>query len=108
MKGQTQIVVDGYTRFCLTAIVVLLTVLIVGLWTEGPSLTDEASAARKKEPIPMVKTIEKAQRDKTAEVVGVTNQKLDKIIQLMESGKLTVVVANLEGEQGEKAPKIKR
>jgi len=109
MKGQTKIVVDGYTRFCLTAIVVLLTVLIIGLWADGPSVTDEASAARKKkEPIPMVRAIEKAQRNQAAEEIKMTNRKLDRIIQLMESGKLTVVVANLEGEQGEKAPKIKR
>ena len=42
MKGQTRIVIDGYTRFCLTAIMVLLTLLVVGLWSDGPALTGPA------------------------------------------------------------------
>jgi len=39
-----KVVVDGYTRFILTAIAVLLTVLAVGLWHDSPSSLGEAQA----------------------------------------------------------------
>jgi len=96
MKGQRQtLVVDGYTRFCLTAIVVLLTVLIVGLWADGPDLADRAQA--KDDKVPMVKMSALAQRAKLIAAAEQTNQKLDKLVNLLASGKLEVVVSNLEG-----------
>ncbi len=39
-----KVVVDGYTRFILTAIAVLLTVLAVGLWHDSPSSLGQAQA----------------------------------------------------------------
>ncbi len=35
-QRKIQISIDGYTRFCLTAIMVLLTVLVIGLWADLP------------------------------------------------------------------------
>ena len=105
MSGQKQtVVIDGYTRFCLTAIMVLLTVLIVGLWAEGPDLADRAAAKEGK--VPMVKTSALAQRTKLIAAAEQTNQKLDRLIRLLESGKLEVIVSNLEGDDAGK--KIKK
>ncbi|MBN1844897.1 MAG: hypothetical protein JW810_04380 [Sedimentisphaerales bacterium] len=39
-----KVTIDGYTRFLLTAIAVLLTVLAVGLWFETPSTVPAAQA----------------------------------------------------------------
>ena len=102
MKGQKhRLVVDGYTRFCLTAIMVLLTVLVVGLWAEGPDLTGRSEAAPKPKMNLSAETKYRAailagQRELT-QAAQQTNQKLDKLIRLLESGKLEVVVSNLEG-----------
>ncbi len=102
------VTVDGYTRFCLTAIVVLLTLLIIGLWADGPQLAREAAAVRPAGEagtgprVPIVSSTESAQRDKMISGIQGTNQRLDKLIRLLESGKLKVVVANLEGGDDKK------
>ena len=92
------VVVDGYTRLCLTVIAVLLTVLIIGLWGAGPIKPSHGLAAP---PRP-------AERDATGignpaeqrmamvRAIGQTNDKLDEIIRLLKDGKIKVVVA--EGE----------
>ena len=107
MKGQTRIVIDGYTRFCLTAIMVLLTLLVVGLWSDGPALTGPAEAAPKRgaAKVPLVSSSAIGQRDKLVTAAEATNRKLDKVVQVLESGKLTVVVGNLEDLAGEKPAK---
>ena len=99
-KPQRTIVVDAYTRFCLTAIVVLLTVLIVALWASGPDLAGDCTAAVKRTPVKVLEGQPNAwgQRQKIVESNQSNGRKLDRIIGLLESGKLTVVVANLEGK----------
>jgi hypothetical protein len=113
MKGCKQtVVVDGYTRFCLTAIMVLMTVLIIGLWAEGPDLAGRAEAGPRRPAeatgtkVPMVTETARAQRDKIILACQQTNQRLDRLIRLLESGKLEVIVSNLEGEDAGK--KIKK
>ena len=44
-QRKIQINIDGYTRFCLTAIMVLLTVLVIGLWADIP-FTPAAQAVK--------------------------------------------------------------
>ena len=92
-----RITVDGYTRFCLTAITVLLTVLIVGLWADSPGPAPAAAAAKP----PAERQLKGipdsgAQRMAMVRELQATNSKLDKLIGLLQSGKLQVVVANLE------------
>jgi len=78
--------VDGYTKFCLTAITVLLTVLIVALWAERvpagrtaqgrvPSLDSSGQRAT------MIKELQKG------------NAKLEELISLLRSGQVKVRVS---------------
>lgn len=102
MQAQAQpskIMVDGYTRFCLTAIAVLLTVLIVGLWAEGPD-PDRAAAAGARPAEGQAKGIPDsgAQRMAMIRELQTVNGKLDKLVGLLEGGKLQVIVANLEAK----------
>jgi hypothetical protein len=89
------VTVDGYTRLCLTAIVGLLMVLIVGLWATGPvSLTGQTVAAEI-EPAGKDRGVlpnAGAQRLAILQAIQTTNGKLDRIANLLESGKLRVTV----------------
>jgi hypothetical protein len=83
----TKTVIDGYTRLCLTAIAVLLTVMVIGLWahTPGPS---EATAAE------MPRGFDAAgQRRSILEAQQETNKKLGELIELLRSGQAKVQVA---------------
>ncbi len=74
--------VDGYTRVCLTAIAVLLTALVIGLWAEIPASVDARAAE------PFLNT--SAQREETKKAIDGTNDRLDKIIDLLKSGEIKV------------------
>ncbi len=89
-EGRT-VRIDGYTRFCLSAIVVLLAILIVGLWAEGPisPIPDAAGANVSKTPSGILPNAG-AQRMDMIKAIGVTNDKLDKIISLLKSGNIRV------------------
>ena len=96
---RTTVKVDAYTRVCLTAIAVTLTVLIVGLWATAPvSLTERATAAEAPGGIPDAG----AQREAVIRAIMTTNSKLDRIASLLESGKLRVVVVEPKPEKPEK------
>jgi len=99
MKGANErptVVVDTYTRCCLTAIAVLLTVLVIGLWATGPAGPAPSSAAPPRSADSDSGGIgnPNALRMATLNAIGTTNQKLDKIISLIESGKIKVVLAD--------------
>jgi len=79
--------VDGYTRVCLTAIAVLLTVLVVGLWAEGVPSADHARAAD-----PKVFGDSAAQREEMTKLQKETVDKLDELITLLKSGEAKVQV----------------
>ena len=100
----TTVHIDGYTRFCLSAIVVLLTILIVGLWANGPaSDVSDASAAAKesKSGRSTLNLIDaRAQRVGTLKAAQKTNKQLDKIIALLKSGEIRVSIAG-EGKEKE-------
>ena len=74
---------DGYSRFCLTALAVLLTVLILGLWAEDVRPARQAVAAER-----FLNT--SAQREAGVEAQRECNAKLDEIIQILKSGELKV------------------
>jgi len=97
-KGRNTVVVDGYTRFCLTAIVALLTVLIIGLWATGPaSLTGARIAAA--DPLAGDRQIlpnAGAQRLNILQAIQAGNQKLQQIADLLASGKVRVMVEGLK------------
>lgn len=95
--------VDGYTRCCLTAIVVLLTVLIVGLWAEGVRPAREACAAGG---IPNAGQ----QRQTMIKALQGNSEKLERLIRLFESGSAKVQLAEgpaKGGQQRAPAPKAR-
>lgn len=105
--------IDGYTRFCLTAIAVLLAVLIVGLWASAP-VSDAGSAAAARAPdvkaeqaiIPNAA----AQRLAILKAAQETNKKLDKIVAVLKSGEVRVALVEAgrekaEGDAGKKPKK---
>ena len=104
--GRVVIRIDGYTRFCLTAICVLLTVLILGLWVMTPPTTPAARAADENGPPPGGVFNAGAQRvaavdaaTATNQKLDATNQKLDRIISLLESGQAKVTVQQAEKDR---------
>ncbi len=89
----TSVAIDVYTRCCLTAIAVLLTVLVLGLWAESPIRARAAQAA----PAAVGGMANSsAQRQAMVNALGRTNEKLDRIISLLESGKIKVILARPE------------
>ena len=92
------VVVDLYTRCCLAVIAVLLSVLIVGLWATAPvgvSVGQAAPAPGKAEasggmgnPI--------AQRAAMVRALNALNDKLDRLMELLQGGKVKVVVVETE------------
>jgi len=77
---------DGYTRGCLTVIAVLLTVLILGLWSDM-SFSRSARAAEDGfgDSSAIRKDMLKAQEQ--------TNVKLDDLMKLLKSGEVKVQVS---------------
>ena len=109
-RGVT-ISIDGYTRFCLTAITVLLTVMVIGLWANDPASTvsDAAAAARKPVVLPSDQTIlpnAGSQRLAILRATRATNEKLDKIVDLLKSGEIRVVL--VESKPGKATNHVKK
>jgi len=80
-----EVKVDLYTRFCLTAIAALLTLLVIGLWAEAVPTANQASA----EPA-RVFGDSAAQRDEVAKLQAQTVEKLKELIDLLKSGEVKV------------------
>lgn len=97
-KGRNTVVVDGYTRFCLTAIVALLTVLIIGLWATGPASLTGARIAAADPPAGARQILPNAgaQRQQMLQAIQAGNQKLQRIADLLASGKVRVMVEGLK------------
>lgn len=94
IDGSVKVRVDGYTRVCLTAIAVLLTVLVLGLWAELPTHGQKAVAqepvSRENRYVPR-STLELGD---LAAQQQVTNQKLDRLVELFETGQARVQVVS--------------
>lgn len=86
--------VDGYTRFCLTVIAGLLTVLILGLWANSVPSASPVQAADQ----PFGDAA--AQRQASVDAQKETNAKLDELIQVLKSGEVKVQVAQTESAGG--------
>jgi threonine dehydrogenase-like Zn-dependent dehydrogenase len=100
-QRRQQIQVDAYTRFCLTAIAALLTVVVVGMWSQEVRLADRAEAAEQfGETGTNVADLLKVQRE--------TQAKFDELISLMTSGKVKVQIVKPQeqdaGGGGENVP----
>jgi len=80
--------VDSYTRFCLTVIAILMTVLIIGLWAEMPNPASEAGAQERYQPRSTLDISEllAVQRE--------TNAKLERLIGLFQNGTAKVQVVS--------------
>ncbi len=103
MKTQkhTMVQVDRYTRFCLTTIAVLLTLLIIGLWADGVKTVGQARAAgsRSKFQDPTAAKAFQEGRWGTSSAAGKmaatqqqTNAKLDELIKLFKTGQAKVQI----------------
>ena len=100
-EKQTTVQVDRYTRFCLTTIAVLLTLLIIGLWADGITTAGHAQAAdsRSKFKDPTAAKAFKEGRWGTSSATGKmaatqqqTNAKLDELIRLLRTGDAKVQI----------------
>jgi len=80
-----QVRVDTYTRICLSIIAVLLTVIIMGLWSDGVHFSDSAQAGGSfLDSAAQRKTLINNQKE--------TNETLKQILTHLKSGKMKVVV----------------
>lgn len=93
--------VDSYTRVCLTAITVLLTVLVIGLWSEIARPTQASAAVYRDEKAR--KSVEQG-RWGTSSAVGKhaaiqkeTNENLRELIRLFRTGEAKVQVVAQPG-----------
>lgn len=80
-----QVRVDAYTRVCLTAIAVLLTLMVFGLWADLAPINGELGAAEK-----FLDT--SAQRKAMLEQAKLTNAKLDRLVSMFSTGQAKVRV----------------
>ena len=80
-----QVRVDTYTRICLSVIAVLLTVVILGLWSDGVHTSDSAQAGGGF-------LDSAAQRKALIDSQTETNETLKQILTHLKSGKMKVVV----------------
>jgi hypothetical protein len=87
--------VDGYTRFILTAITVLLTVVAVGLWYEAPSTVSTAEAG-----IPD----SGAQLGQIVDKMDQINKSIGELQVFLASGKIKVQVVEPDKKIPPKAP----
>ncbi len=96
-EAKTAVRVDGYTRVCLTAIVVLLTLLVLGLWSErlAPAAAQAGPGGANGTP-QAIRTLGNAghERKSIVDQQKLTNQKLDEIIRLLRSGDVKVRISD--------------
>lgn len=124
-ERNVRIQVDGYTRVCLTAIAVLLTLTVIGLWSDrGPSVgqagagvvsaksINRDTSADAVEPKPNIQVSSTAGLRDEMEKVGARMQELQA---LLRSGEVKVQVVKPEkgdkpekSEKGEKSDKAEK
>jgi hypothetical protein len=95
MHGNEKVHVDNYTRFCLTAIAGLLTVLILMLWVDGTPCAPSARAGE----LPYDSA---ASRQEIVDAAKETNHKLGDLIDLLKSGQAKIQMVDADGKNGHK------
>ena len=116
MKDQqsTTVQVDRYTRFCLTAITVLLTLTVIGLWADPVIRTPRAEAGVYSDDNARTAVNEgrwgtSSAPNKIAANQRETNVKLDELIAMFASGNAKLqVVEKAKGGGGNKRVRKKR
>ena len=102
-KRQANVRTDLYTRTCLTAITVLLTLLVVGLFSDTIDPVGRAEAGPTKYTPTGQKAISggrwgtSSAAEKTAAQQTQTNAKLDQLISLLKTGNAKVRIVGSEG-----------
>lgn len=104
-----RITVDRYTRLCLTAIAVLLTLVVLGLWTDLPTSLNAAAAngpgilpgsaggnPYPTPPAPQILPDSGAQRGQMIVELKTVSARLDEIQKTLTSGKVKVMVVTAE------------
>ena len=100
-RRHTEVRADGYSRFCLTAIALLLAAAVAALWSDRPAVLPQAGAAE-------VLPDPGAQRKEQTAVLREISTKLDKLLALLSSGNLKVQLAEPKAQGGiDAAPKPK-
>ena len=102
-KQRSSVVVDSYTRCCLTAIAVLLAVLAVGLWAEAPVVPTASAAGSSTDAVGGFGN-PNAQRQAIIRELSETNRKLSEIADLLKSGKIKVVLGKAENTDASAKP----
>jgi len=96
-RRKVRMVVDDYTRLCLTAVVALLAVLVLGLWVERGS---PCGAADGKTPF----LDSAADRKEIAKTLEDSNAKMDELISLFKTGQAKVQIMGGAGGKDEANP----
>jgi len=97
---ETTIKIDGYTQFCLTIIVILMTLLIIELWANSrwAEFTPTVEAATPSTDLQGIPNAG-AQRMAILKAIQTTNNKLDKIIATLNSGQIKVVITKPQKDE---------
>ena len=86
-RNRYEVRLDAYTRVCLTAITVLLTLVIIGLWADHAPLADQAHAKARGT---FVESGTQAQLVALVKAQQKTVAKLDQLLGLLKSGQVKV------------------
>ena len=86
---------DRYSQTCLTAIAILLTVLVLGLWADR---TPSAAEAQDSQPLRFGDS--GGQRVEIQDAIQESNRKMDQLIQLFQDGEAKVQIVN-EADENE-------
>ena len=96
-QANIKVVVDKYTRVILTAIAVLLTVVVIGLWADTARLAGSVQGQERYVPRSTLEL------QAMTEQQSLTNRKLDELLKLLESGKVKVTVVGQADSPGASA-----
>jgi hypothetical protein len=101
MRTNERVHVDNYTRFCLTVIAALLTVLILMLWVDGTPCAPMARADDSASATGRMTGLAEHFADLLA-ATKETNQKLTDLNDLLKSGQAKIQVIDPDGKNGHK------
>lgn len=98
-RKRHEVRLDTYSQLCLTAIAVLMTVLIIGLWADRAPLASQAQAKG-----PFMESGTQTQLVAMVKAQQKTVAKLDQLLSVLKSGQVRVRIVNA-GSAGAKGAK---